>query len=97
VAVLAGANRDPNRFPFPDRLGLLRPDNWHLAFDWAVHFCFGALLAPTEAQIAFNSPLGRLSRPILLDDALEWRANVGLRGLTALRVGFDPGLPATRA
>jgi pimeloyl-[acyl-carrier protein] synthase len=97
VAVLAAANRDPNRFPSPDRLDLLRPDNRHLAFGWAAHFCFGAPLARTEAQIAFNSLLGRLSRPILLDDALEWRANAGLRGLTALRVGFDPGLPATRA
>jgi pimeloyl-[acyl-carrier protein] synthase len=96
VAVLAAANRDPNRFPDPDRLDLLRPDNRHLAFGWAAHFCFGAPLARTEAQIAFNSLLGRLSRPVLLDDALEWRANAGLRGLTALRVGFNPGLPATR-
>src|ERR1700733_9902893 len=97
VAVLAAANRDPNRLPNPDRLDLLRPDNRHLAFGWAAHFCFGAPLARTEAQIAFNSLLGRLSKPILLDDALEWRANAGLRGLTALRVGFDPGFPATRA
>ena len=97
VAVLAAANRDPNRFPDPDRLDLLRPDNRHLAFGWAAHFCFGAPLARMEGQIAFNSLLRRLSRPALLDDALEWRANAGLRGLTALRVGFDVGLPATKA
>jgi pimeloyl-[acyl-carrier protein] synthase len=97
VAVLAAANRDPNRFPDPDRLDLLRPDNRHLSFGWAAHFCFGAPLARMEGQIAFNSLLRRLSRPALLDDALEWRANAGLRGLTALRVGFDVGLPATKA
>jgi pimeloyl-[acyl-carrier protein] synthase len=97
VAVLAAANRDPNRFPDPDRLDLLRPDNRHLAFGWAAHFCFGAPLARMEGQIAFNSLLRRLSRPALLDDALEWRANAGLRGLTALRVGFDRGLLVTRA
>jgi pimeloyl-[acyl-carrier protein] synthase len=97
VAALAAANRDPNRFPEPDRLDLLRPDNRHLAFGWAAHFCFGAPLARMEGQIAFNSLLRRLSRPALLDGALEWRANAGLRGLTALRIGFDPGLPATRA
>jgi len=96
VAVLAAANRDPNRFPYPDRLDLLRTDNRHLAFGWAAHFCFGAPLARMEGQIAFHSLLRRLSRPALLDDALEWRANAGLRGLTALEVGFDPGLPATR-
>src|SRR5580693_1175135 len=100
VAVLAAANRDPNRFPSPDRLDLLRPDNRHLAFGWAAHFCFGAPLARMEAQIAFNSLLSRLSRPTLLDDALEWRANAGLRGLTTLNISFGsfvPDLSATGA
>lgn len=96
VAVLAAANRDPSRFRDPDRLDLCRLDNRHLAFGWAAHFCFGAPLARMEAQIAFNSLLHRLSRPCLLDETLEWRANAGLRGLTTLRVSFDPGLPVRR-
>jgi pimeloyl-[acyl-carrier protein] synthase len=97
VAALAAANRDPNRFPDPDRLDLLRPDNRHLAFGWAAHFCFGAPLARMEGQIAFKALLSRLARPALLDTKLEWRANAGLRGLTALNISFDPGLPAPRA
>ena len=97
VAVLAAANRDPNRFTNPDRLDLLRRDNRHLAFGWAGHFCFGAPLARMEGQIAFNLLLRRLSRPALLDNTLDWRSNAGLRGLTTLNVSFDPGLPATRA
>jgi pimeloyl-[acyl-carrier protein] synthase len=97
VAVLAAANRDPNRFPDPDRLDLLRPDNRHLAFGWAAHFCFGAPLARMEGQIAFNKLLGRLSRPALLDKTLDWRENAGLRGLTTLNISFDPGPPATPA
>ena len=97
VAVLAAANRDPNRFPGPDRLDLLRPDNRHLAFGWAAHFCFGAPLARMEGQIAFNKLLRRLSRPALRDKTLSWRENAGLRGLTELHISFDPGPPATSA
>jgi pimeloyl-[acyl-carrier protein] synthase len=97
VAVLAAANRDPNRFPDPDRLDLLRPDNRHLAFGWAAHFCFGAPLARMEGQIAFSVLLRRLPRATLLDETLDWRANAGLRGLTKLNISFDPGLSTTGA
>jgi pimeloyl-[acyl-carrier protein] synthase len=97
VAVLAAANRDPNRFSDPDRLDLLRADNRHLAFGWAAHFCFGAPLARMEGQIAFNKLLRRLSRPVLLDKKLDWRANAGLRGLTALNITFDPRSPKATA
>ena len=93
VAGLAAANRDPQRFPDPDRLDLLRPDNRHLAFGWAAHFCFGAPLARMEGQIAFNTIMRRLAHPVLLDAKLEWRENAGLRGLTSLRIGFDPASP----
>jgi cytochrome P450 len=90
VAVLAAANRDPDRFSDPDCLDLLRPDNRHLAFGWAAHFCFGAPLARMEGQIAFNKLLSRLSRPHLSDKMLDWRANAGLRGLTTLNITFSP-------
>jgi len=95
VAVLAAANRDPKRFSDPDRLNLLRPDNRHLAFGWAGHFCFGAPLARMEGQVAFRKLLLRLSRPALIDRSLSWRGNAGLRGLTALHINFDPAPPRT--
>src|SRR5271170_809791 len=97
VAVLAAANRDPNRFPDPDQLDLLREDNRQVAFGWAAHFCFGAPLARMEGQIAFNALLKRLSNPVVLNEKLDWRSNAGLRSLTSLRITFDPGLPLAPA
>lgn len=97
VAVLAAANRDPARFPDPDRLDLLRSDNRHVAFGWAAHFCFGASLARMEGQVAFYKLLRRLSMPRLVEQTLEWRSNAGLRGLTRLNITFEPGDPTAHA
>jgi hypothetical protein len=46
-----------------------------------------------EGQIALNLLLRRLSRPALLANKLEGRANAGLRGLTVLNISFDPDRP----
>ena len=89
IAVMGAGNRDPERFPDPDRLDLGRTDNRHLAFGWAAHFCFGAPLARIEGQIAFSTMLRRLPNLKLEPGRLVWRENLGLRGLTALPVAFD--------
>ena len=89
IAVMAAGNRDPERFPDPDRLDLGRADNRHLAFGWAAHFCFGAPLARIEGQIAFATMLRRLPNLRPEPGPLVLRENLGLRGLTALPVTFD--------
>ena len=88
VAVMAAGNRDPQRFPEPDRLDITRKDNRHLAFGWAAHFCFGAPLARLEGQIAFETMLRRLPNLFLQPAKLQWRHNLGLRGLVSLPVSF---------
>jgi pimeloyl-[acyl-carrier protein] synthase len=90
IAVMAAANRDPERFPDPDRLDLCRKDNRHVAFGWGPHFCFGAPLARIEGQIAFATMLRRFRTITLEPRPLNWRSNLGLRGLTELHVRFEP-------
>ena len=68
IAVMGAGNRDPERFPDPDRLDLGRQDNRHLAFGWAGHFCFGAPLARIEGQLAFEAMLSRFSELSLAPD-----------------------------
>jgi cytochrome P450 len=89
IAVMAAGNRDPERFPDPDRLDITRADNRHLAFGWAAHFCFGAALARIEGQVAFELMLRRLPNWALEPGPLVWRSNLGLRGLTRLPLRFS--------
>jgi cytochrome P450 len=88
IAVMGAANRDPERFPDPDRLDLTRQDNRHVAFAWASHFCFGAPLARIEGQTAFETVLKRMPNLQLAPGPVTWRENLGLRGLTALHVTY---------
>ena len=88
IAVMGAANRDPERFAEPDRLDLGRQDNRHVAFAWAVHFCFGAPLARIEGQVALEAVLRCMPGLRLAGGPLQWRENLGLRGLTALPVKF---------
>jgi cytochrome P450 len=89
-AWMNAANRDPRRFPDPDRFDIERGDNRHLTFGHGAHFCLGAPLARLEAQIAFPRLLARLDRLALAAAEFEWIDSLILRGVKRLPVRFEP-------
>ncbi len=87
--MFAAANRDPARFPEPDRLDVRRRPDVHLAFGHGPHVCLGAALARMEAHVAFSALLRRCSGLRLTGEPLSHQDNLELRGLKALPVAFD--------
>ena len=66
---IAGANRDPEHFPDPDRFDVRRPNaGRHLAFAAGPHVCIGVHLARLEAHTAIARLFDRLPR-LRLDPA----------------------------
>ncbi|HEV2346245.1 MAG TPA: cytochrome P450 [Actinocrinis sp.] len=87
---LGAANRDPKRFPDPDRLLVRRGDPGHLAFGYGIHRCLGSFLGRLEAEIALGGLLAAFPNIELAADeaALPWRDTIMLRGLESLPVAL---------
>ncbi|MBI3964007.1 MAG: cytochrome P450 [Chloroflexi bacterium] len=87
LLVQSAANRDPERFPEPDRLDFTRRDNQHVAFGYGIHYCLGAPLARVEVQLALQDLLQRFPKLRLHPDLeLEWHPTAFARGLKSLPV-----------
>jgi cytochrome P450 len=92
LVAVASADRDPGRFPEPDRLDLARADNPHLAFGNGIHYCFGAPLARLQIQITIAALIERfpdlaLAVPV---DQLRWQLSFRARDLLELPVTLKP-------
>lgn len=83
------ANRDPRRFPDPDRFDLNRPNREHLGWGSGIHVCFGGPLARLEINHAMEVFLSRVRNPRLVVDLPPYRYSQVFRGPLHLWVDFD--------
>ncbi|MEU3732492.1 cytochrome P450 [Streptomyces sp. NPDC033538] len=60
IALLAGANHDPEQFDDPERADFHRTDNHHVAFGYGVHQCVGQHLARLELEVALETLIRRV-------------------------------------
>jgi cytochrome P450 len=88
LPAISSANRDPARYPDPDRLELGRDTGGHVAFGHGIHHCLGAPLARMEAEVALGALLDRFPRMSLAlpPSELRWRPVILMNGLESLPV-----------
>jgi cytochrome P450 len=85
LAMLHAANHDPAVFESPDALDITRDAHRHVAFGGGAHYCLGAALARTEAQIALAA-LVALPDLELASDEPVWRPLLMFHALASLPV-----------
>ncbi|NJP92812.1 cytochrome P450 [Nonomuraea sp. FMUSA5-5] len=93
VLSLPAANRDPGRFPDPDRLDVTRSATGHLAFGHGVHHCLGQHLARAELRIGLTALFERFPGLRLAVPAAEvpTRDRMAVYGVDRLPVTWGAG------
>lgn len=92
LALTGAANRDPRRFPEPERFDVARENTGHISFGYGIHFCLGAALSRLEARVVLEELVPRLKHLAFASDQpaeVEWANNVFLRGPTRLRLAVE--------
>jgi len=94
MVMLGAANRDPAKFPEPDRFDVTRADGHGLAFGAGIHLCLGAALAGAELTVTLRQLAERFPR-IALGGPVQWRPSIAVRTLWQVPVVLDGAAAAT--
>jgi cytochrome P450 len=94
--IYAAANRDPRRFPDPNKFDPQRADNEHVGFGRGIHICFGGPLARLEVNTAFEAFLRRVDNPRLVEDPPPYRISQVFRGPRHVFIDYDGISPDRR-
>lgn len=87
--LVIAANRDPARFPDPDRFVVDRRDNAHVGFGSGIHHCLGAPLARIEMQEVLRGLFTRFPEYAVASD-VRWGGGLLGRAAGAIRVRPAP-------
>ena len=83
------ANRDPKKFPNPNKFDILRQGNEHFGWGSGIHTCFGGPLARLEVNLAVEIFLRRVENPRLVVDPPPYRQSNVFRGPQHLFIDYD--------
>ncbi|MFI6375039.1 cytochrome P450 [Streptomyces sp. NPDC050546] len=85
------ANRDPRRFPDPDRLDIHREATGHLSFGHGAHQCLGQQLARVEMTVVFRALFARFPtlRLAVPPQEVPLREHSNIYGVISLPVTWD--------
>jgi cytochrome P450 len=89
LLVFGAGNRDPRKYPDPERFMVERNPTDHLAFGSGIRFCLGAHLARLEAAAVLRRLTERVAA-IELAGQPVWTRNRALRGMAQLPLRFHP-------
>jgi len=84
--IFGAANRDPERFPDPDRLDFSRPPGRTLTFGHGIHACIGQALARVEGQVVLERLVERCPSLRPGQGPAVWRDSLAFRALDSLPV-----------
>ena len=87
--VMSSANRDPEKFPEPDKFDIMRYPNLHVAFGSGIHHCLGATLARLEGQEAFRALAQRFDNLHIETDHIEYQPSITFRSIKSLPVTWN--------
>ena len=85
LLLIAAANRDPARFPDPDRFDPHRDGPPSLAFGVGLHFCLGSAVSRLEGRLALPRLFARFPR-LAITQPYTYSGSLFLRGIDKLFV-----------
>ena len=89
LLVNIAANRDPTKFPDPDRLDVARRPNPHIGFGQGIHVCLGAPLVRIEAHETYLALTQRFPSIRIETEHVEYQPILRGRALKALPVSIQ--------